>query len=150
MAKTRTSKRTRQSSPARAHRVNTVKGNGSLPESREVAPARRGRPRQQDLPGTEDRAIKPLEDIAAAYADARDRRMELNQEEHELKQTALKLMKKFDKTIYRHDGIEIRVVPGEEDVKVKVKKPGDDDDDEADTDATDSDRADGVEMEVSE
>lgn len=52
--------------------------------------------------------------------------MELTKREAEIKQTALKLMHKFDKTIYRHDGIEIRLVPGEEDVKVRIKKPGDD------------------------
>lgn len=89
-------------------------------------PKPRGRPRQQDLPGTEDRAIQPLEDVAASYADVRDRRIALNAEEHELKVHALKLMHKFDKTIYRHNGIEIRIVEGEEDVKVKVKKAGDD------------------------
>jgi hypothetical protein len=86
----------------------------------------RGRPRQQDLPGTEDRAIKPLEDVAAAYADVRDRRMVLNKEEHELKVHALKLMHKYGKTIYRRDGIEIRIVESDEDVKVKILKPGDD------------------------
>lgn len=97
------------------------------PASRAVATASRGRPRQQDLPGTEDRAIQPLEDIAASYADVRDRRIELNREEGELKAHALKLMHKFGKTIYRRDGIEIRIVPGEDDVKVRIKKPGDDD-----------------------
>lgn len=89
-------------------------------------PKPRGRPRQQELPGTEDRAIKPLEDVAAAYADVRDRRMALNQEEHELKVHALKLMHKYEKTIYRRNGIEIRIVESDEDVKVKVLKPGDD------------------------
>jgi hypothetical protein len=89
------------------------------------------RPRQADLPGTEDRAIKPLEDIAAAYADVRDRRIALNREEAELKAHALKLMHKHDKTIYRHDGIEIRIIDGEEDVKVKVKKAADEDADGA-------------------
>jgi len=93
----------------------------------------RARPRQQDLPGTEDRAIKPLEDVAASYAEVRDERIALNKREHELKELALKLMKKYDKTIYRHDGIEIRVVPGEDDVKVRIKKPGEDDGDATDS-----------------
>lgn len=84
------------------------------------------KPKQPDLPGTEDRAIKPLEEIAAAYADVRDRRMALNQEEHDLKISALKLMHKYDKTIYKRDGIEIRIVESDEDVKVKVSKPGED------------------------
>lgn len=85
------------------------------------------KPRSQDLPGLENRAIKPLEQIAAAYAQVRDQRMELNKEEASLKLQALKLMKKFDKVIYKHDGIEIRVVPGEETVKVKISKTDDED-----------------------
>jgi hypothetical protein len=107
---------------------------------------KRGRPRAQDLPGLEDRAIKPLEDIAAAYADARDRRMALNAEEAELKKHALTLMHKYDKTIYRHDGIEIRIVEGEEDVKVKVKKAGDDEDEDVVIESGDTLRP-GVEAE---
>jgi hypothetical protein len=107
-------------------RVNTFKANGGLAESREVAPPRRGRPRQADLPGTEDRLLQPLEDIAAAYADVRDRRIDLNREEADLKASALELMHRFQKTIYKRDGIEIRLVAGEEDVKVKVRKATDD------------------------
>jgi hypothetical protein len=92
----------------------------------------RGRPRQPDLPGTEDRRLQPLDDIAAAYADVRDRRIDLNREEAELKATALQLMHQFDKTIYKHDGIEIRLVAGEEDVKVKVRKATEDEDEDDD------------------
>lgn len=98
------------------------------PMAKKKADAKK-KPRQQDL--IDDRAIKPLEDIAESYADVRDRRMELNKEEAELKKHALKLMHKYEKTIYRSGGIEIRVIEGEEDVKVKIKKPGEDD--EADT-----------------
>jgi hypothetical protein len=89
--------------------------------------ATRGRkPKSQALPGLEDHAIKPLEDVAESYAEIRDARMELTQREHETKSLALKLMAKYGKTIYRHNGVEIVVVPGEDDVKVRVKKPGDD------------------------
>jgi hypothetical protein len=97
------------------------------------------RPRQQDLPGTEDRAIKALEDIAASYADWRDRRMELTREEKELKSHVLRLMHKHGKTIYRHDGIEIRLVEGEEDVKVRIKKPGEDQDEDGPDDDEEAD-----------
>ena len=91
--------------------------------------AKRGRPaRSADLPGMEDRAIQPLEDIAASYADVRDRRMALNKEELELKTAALALMHKHGKTVYKHDGIEIVLEPGEETVKVKIHKPADEDD----------------------
>lgn len=93
-------------------------------------------PRQGEL--IADRKIKPLDDVAAAYAELRDRRMELTKEESELKQTAIKLMHKYDKTIYRHDGIEILLKEGEEDIKVKVKKAGDDEDDDDQADAADA------------
>jgi len=89
--------------------------------------------KNRDLPGMEDRAIKPLEEVAAAYAEVRDERMRLNTREAELKTTALRLMRKYDKVIYRRDGITITVTEGEPDVKVRVKKPGEleagDDDD---------------------
>lgn len=65
------------------------------------------KPRAQNLPGMDDRAIKPLEDIAASYAEVRDERIELNKREVELKATALKLMRKYDKTIYHRDGVTI-------------------------------------------
>jgi len=84
-------------------------------------------PRSANLPGLDDRVIQPLEDIAASYADVRDRRMALNKEEAELKTAALALMHKHGKTVYSHDGIEIRLEPGEETVKVKIQKKADED-----------------------
>ena len=111
-------------------RVNTFKAHGGVSESREVAPPRRGRPRQPDLPGTEDRRLQPLDDLAAAYAEVRDRRIDLTREEGELKARAIALMHQFQKTIYKHDGIEIRLVPGAEDVKVKVRKATADEDED--------------------
>jgi len=76
----------------------------------------------------EARAIAPLEAAAAAYADLRDRRMALSREETTLKADTLALMKQLHREVYQRDGIEIRIVAGEDDVKVKVKKPVDDDD----------------------
>lgn len=90
-----------------------------------------GRPKSQALPGMSDRAIKPLEDAAEAYADIRDQRIALNADEAKLKSAVLALMKKHDKKIYRRDGIEIVIVPpGDETVKVRVRHGGDDDEDE--------------------
>lgn len=43
--------------------------------------ARRNGPPDQTLPGMEDRAIKPAEDGASAYAEIRDQRIELNRDE---------------------------------------------------------------------
>jgi len=87
------------------------------------------RPRQGDLPGTEDRAIKPLEQAAAAYADIRDQRIALNVDEAKLKASLLTLMHKHDKTTYARNGIIITVIPEGESVKVKVRKPDEEDDD---------------------
>ena len=90
---------------------------------RVLSGALRRQPRAQHLPGMEDRAIQPLEQIAAAYADIRDQRIALNREDVGLKKSALRLMKKFGKVVYHRDGIEIRIVPGEDDIKVKIRKP---------------------------
>jgi hypothetical protein len=91
-----------------------------------------GRPRDRDLPGMEDHGIPALEEVAAAYADVRDRRMALTEEEADLKQTALALMRQYDKTVYRHEGIEIRIVAGEDDVKVKIRKAPHEENDDPD------------------
>ena len=103
------------------------------------APERPARPKNRDLPGMEDRAIRALEEVAEKYADIRDQRMQLTEDEHALKQHAMALMRKHGKTIYKHNGVEILIVPGEDDIKVKVKKAedakhddGDDDDEPAD------------------
>jgi hypothetical protein len=90
------------------------------------------RAKSQPLPGMEDHAIKPLEQLAEQYAEIRDSRIDLNEREHVLKLATLKLMKRYEKTVYRHNGIEITIIPGEEDVKVRVKKMRDDDDEDAD------------------
>jgi hypothetical protein len=78
----------------------------------------------------ETRAIAALEDLAAAYADLRDRRQALTEEEVTVKQRILALMKKHAKEFYRRDGIEIRLVPSAEDVKVKVTKATEEDPEE--------------------
>lgn len=91
--------------------------------------ARKPRPEQVDLPGTEDSAIKPLEDAAKRYAGIRDERMELNDQETKLKSNLIALMHKHGKTTYSRHGIVITLIPEAENVKVKVQKPGDNGDD---------------------
>jgi hypothetical protein len=79
------------------------------------------KPKQADLPGMEDREIKELQSAARRYAEIRDERMALTPKEVDLKQTLLRLMKQHHKQIYRHDGIEVRVVTEEETVRVKIE-----------------------------
>ena len=83
------------------------------------------RPHATPLPGMENRSIPELDNVAEEYADIRDQRMVLTTQESDLKKRALTLMHKYKKATYKHDGIEINVVPGEEDVKVRVKKAAD-------------------------
>jgi hypothetical protein len=90
---------------------------------------KRPRPRQQDLPGTEDRTIQALEEAAGAYADIRDQRIALNADEAKLKGTLLQLMKRHGKQVYHRDGITIQIVQEEETVKVRIKKASDEDED---------------------
>lgn len=78
--------------------------------------------RQKELPGMEARHIEELESVAREYADTRDQRMALNQEESDLKEDLLKLMKKHEKKVYRVEELEIKVVMTEETVKVKILK----------------------------
>jgi len=87
-------------------------------------------PRKQDLPGMEDRAIKDLEECAAQYADIRDARIRLNQDESELKKRVRKLMHKYGKKTYKRGNVEIELTspPVEEGVKVRIKKIADEDD----------------------
>ena len=100
---------------------------------------KRGRPRQQDLPGTENRAIRPLEALAAEYVDIRDQRMALTEQESPLRERLLKLMKKLGRETYRRDGILIEIVHEKEKVRVKIKKAGSGDDADADS-SEESDR----------
>ena len=60
--------------------------------------------------------------IAAAYADLRDRRMALTAQEADLKRRALALLRQFKKTRYHRNGIDIELLHGADDVKVKVAK----------------------------
>jgi len=94
-------------------------------------------PRTGSLPGLEDHAIKPLDTAAAEYADIRDQRMDLTRQEVDLKARTLKLMKKYGKTKYQHNGILIEIEPGAETIKVRVKKV-DELPDDADPDAPDA------------
>jgi hypothetical protein len=79
-------------------------------------------PKQKSLPGMEDRKIEELHAAAEDYAEVRDKRMDLLDEEIEMKASLGKLMHKHGLTKYSHHGLVVMLVPGEENVKVKVKK----------------------------
>jgi len=80
------------------------------------------KPREQSLPGMEDRQISELHDKALQYAEIRDERMRLNGEEVELKTELLGLMKKHKKETYKYNGVEINIVHEEESIRVRVRQ----------------------------
>jgi hypothetical protein len=76
--------------------------------------------------------VRALDEVAASIADCRNQRNLLNIEEKGLKQTALQLMQKHLKTVWKHAGVELVRVPGEERLAVRlVKGDGDVDQDTA-------------------
>jgi hypothetical protein len=81
--------------------------------------------RQADLPGFEDKHLKDLEEAAYSYAKIRDKRVSLLRQEVDMKELLLTLMKRHDKKLYRVEELEIKVVPTEETVKVKILEDDD-------------------------
>jgi hypothetical protein len=77
-------------------------------------------PRQDSLPGLEDRALKSLENAALDYDDIKKQRMALTEQEVPAKALVMRLMHAAGKTDYVHGRIEIHLVVEEENVKVKV------------------------------
>jgi hypothetical protein len=89
-------------------------------------------PRPQSLPGMEDGKVEVLEDKALEYAEVRDQRISLSQQEGELKAELLGLMKAQKREHYVHENVEIHIVHEKENVKVKVKSAGSDDEESED------------------
>ncbi len=85
-------------------------------------PKKPKRGRQARLPGTEDPAIEELEGLAEEYAEFRDKRMAMGEEEVKLKKELLEEMHKHNKVKYFHAGISIEVVNSMDKVRVRIKK----------------------------
>lgn len=79
-------------------------------------------PRPAPLPGMENARIRPLDDICTSIAETREQMNTLRQEETGLETTALKLMRKHQKTAWRHAGVELIRVPGEEKLRVRTAR----------------------------
>lgn len=70
----------------------------------------------------EDSGIPELDQIGIEYAEIRDARIELNRRETDLKARVKGAMHKHKKEVYDYAGVHIEIIPGEEDVKVKIDK----------------------------
>src|SRR6185312_14723044 len=83
--------------------------------------------RQPRLPGMADAELESLHEAALSYAEIRDQRQELTQQESELKGQLLSLMHKHRKDHYEYNGVVVDFVVEQETVKVRVKKHKDGD-----------------------
>lgn len=79
-------------------------------------------PRPRPLPGMENARISPLDNICQSIAETREQQNSLRQEEAGLETTALKLMRKHSKISWRHAGVELVRVPGEEKLRVRTSR----------------------------
>ena len=87
-------------------------------------PAVPRQPRSQALPGLADRAVAPLEELAADIADVREQRAALARKEDDLNAKALTVMRQLGKTAYHRDGIDMKVIHGSEKLRINVKRDG--------------------------
>jgi hypothetical protein len=105
-------------------RGKTKKANGRKQSKEEVervltdGPIRK--PRQKRLPGVEDRRIEELDGIAESIQDVRAQKNELSQTEKQYLVQALQLLRKHDKQVWKHGGVELVRVPGDEKVRVRL------------------------------
>lgn len=132
----------RRSQPKREAR----KGKAAKPAARPKKPVnvRRNSP-HQTLPGMEDARIRPLDDIAAAIADCREQKNALATEEKGLQATALRLLKEHRKHSWKHAGVELIRVPGDEHLSIRLVRSG-----AANDNAPDEERGDREDLERQE
>lgn len=108
----------------------TIRTRGGTPKlgtsaARQEAARRKAKgPRTQalPLPGGLGKRIQALDDCAAAIGEIRDQMAELRADEQGHKRTALNLMRRHDRTTWRHAGVEMARVPGEEKLRIRKTK----------------------------
>ena len=80
--------------------------------------------RQGEIPGTERKTVKEIDDAAEAYLEARDKRMKLSEKEKVAKDALISVMKKHSVTVYRDDQVSpplvVTLVPGKDGVQVRA------------------------------
>jgi hypothetical protein len=115
MAKKRTKK-------TPTHRVNTHSARNP-PSSRQVAPpGKKKHPRSRPLPGLENVRIDELDECATSISEIREQMNELRAQETDQLKIALGVMRANKKTSWRHAGVELVRVPGEEKLRVRTSK----------------------------
>lgn len=90
--------------------------------------------RQAEIPGTERKTVKELNDCAEAYVDVRDKRMKLTEREGEMKERLVTAMRKHGLEVYRDDDASppllVVLKPGKDNVRVTTADGVDGSDDD--------------------
>ncbi len=79
-------------------------------------------PRPRPLPGMENARIRPLDDICQSIAEGREQMNALRHEDVDHQTVAMRLMRKHKKTSWRHAGVELERIPGEEKLRVRTAR----------------------------
>lgn len=78
--------------------------------------------KQTQIPGTERKTIKEIDDAAEAYVEARDKRMKLTEREVEAREALVNAMRRNGLEVYRDDSASpallVLLKPGKDTVKV--------------------------------
>lgn len=82
--------------------------------------ARHRQPRAEPLPGMGEVRIKALDEICTTIAETRESINALRAEEVDNESAAMGLMRKHEKVAWRHAGVELVRVPGEEKLRVRT------------------------------
>ena len=120
MAKTKktTAKATKKKATKRVEKKAARKATKATP-ARSAPPAR---PRNTPLPGMEHVRYTELDGFCEALAGSREKKNALVADEKGYQQGALQAMRKRNVTVYKHDGVELVRVPGDEKVRVRLVK----------------------------
>lgn len=91
--------------------------------AKQAKPAVRARgPRSQTLPGMEQVRIGRLDNLCEAIAETRAEINELKATEAGNEQAALKVMQQHETMTYKHGGVQLIRVPGDEKLSVRTSK----------------------------
>ena len=116
------SKAIRRREPRPRKAAGRARAEAKGPRKGKAGRTRARRPRSQPLPGLEDVRIAPLDDICVSISETREQINNLRKEEADLEKVALKRMRAHDRTSWRHSGVELIRVPGEEKLRVRTSK----------------------------
>ena len=89
-----------------------------------MAKAKREEPVQEAIEGMEDVRYTDLDRACTRLGNIRRDKNELIQDEQAAMANVLKLLKAHERTSYKHKGVEVVLVPGDEKVRVRVDKAG--------------------------